>query len=283
VGGVLALNLERPLQQLTQAVHRLAVGQQLTPLQEQGPEEVRLLLQAVNTLTQRLNMLEQNRRQFLANLVHELGRPSGALQSASQALLSGADQDAGLRHELLVGMNEEVGRLRRLLDDLARLYDQVLGPLELDRRPIALSDWLIPLLATRWATAQEKGLQWQVVIPADLPTVNVDPDRLGQALGNVIHNAIQYTPAKGIVSIGAGVDNNQVWIRVSDTGPGIAPEEQAHIFTPSYRGRAARRFPQGMGLGLSIARDLIVAHGGRLELQSTPGQGSHFTLWLPLT
>jgi two-component system sensor histidine kinase BaeS len=283
VGGVLALNLERPLRQLTMAVHRLAVGQQLTPLPEQGPEEIRLLLHAFNTLAQRLNELEQNRRQFLANLVHELGRPLGALHSAIEALLRGADQDTELRQEFLAGMDEEVGRMRRLLDDLARLHDQMLGPLELDRQAIALSDWLTRMMTLRSAAAQEKGLHWQVAIPAGLPTVSIDPDRLGQALGNLVHNAIKYTPANGTVSISAGVDNSQVWIRVSDTGPGIAPEEQAHIFTPSYRGRAARPFSQGMGLGLSIARDLIVAHGGRLELTSTPGQGSHFTLWLPLT
>lgn len=283
VGGVLALNLERPLQQLTRAVHRVASGQSLTPLQEQGPDEVRLLLQAFNALTQRLNMLEQNRRQFLANLVHELGRPVGALHSAIQALLRGADQDTELRHELLRGMDEEVRLLRRLLDDLDRLYDQVLGLLELNRRPIALNDWLTRMLATRSAAAQEKGLHWQVAIPADLPTVNADPDRLGQALGNLIFNAIKYTPTKGTVSISAGVEHGQAWIRVSDTGPGISPEEQAHLFVPFYRGLSARRFPQGMGLGLSIARDLIVAHGGKIEVQSTPGQGSHFTLWLPLT
>jgi signal transduction histidine kinase len=282
VGGVLALNLERPLHQVTQAVHQLTSGETRTLLPEQGPDDIRLLLQAFNSLTQRLQLLEQNRRQFLANLVHELGRPLGALHSAIQALLKGADEKPDLRRELLVGMDEEVGRLRRLLDDLARLHDQVLGPLELNRQPVALGEWLTRTLATKWAAAREKRLRWEVNIPDDLPSLAIDDDRLAQALGNLVHNAIKYTPPTGAVSIGAGVENGQVWIRVSDTGPGITPEEQAHIFTPFYRGRSVRRFRQGMGLGLSIAHDLVAAHGGRIEVQSTPGQGSHFTIWLPL-
>jgi signal transduction histidine kinase len=101
-------------------------------------------------------------------------------------------------------------------------------------------------------------------------------------LSNLLSNAIKYTPAGGSVSIGAGVEDNAVWIQVGDTGPGIEPEEQALIFNAYYRGCASGRFPQGMGLGLTIARDLVVAHGGRLEVDSTPGQGSRFTIWLPL-
>jgi signal transduction histidine kinase len=241
-----------------------------------------LLLQAFNTLVERLRTLEQNRRQLLANLVHEIGRPLGALHSAVQALMGGADEDTSLRQELLAGMDEELGRLRHLLDDLARLHDQVLGTLELHRQPVALGDWLPRLLAPRGAAARDKGLHWEVVIPADLPTLEIDRDRLGQAVGNLVSNATKYTPPKGTVSISAGVENGQVWIRVSDTGPGIAPKEQVHIFTPFYRGRSARRFPQGMGVGLSIARNLAIAHGGRIEVKSAPGQGSDFTLWIPV-
>jgi signal transduction histidine kinase len=84
------------------------------------------------------------------------------------------------------------------------------------------------------------------------------------------------------VTFGAGVEGQEFWIRVGDTGPGISPEEQERIFAPFYRGQPERRFPQGMGLGLNIAYTLVAAHGGRLELDSTPGLGSRFTVWLPL-
>jgi two-component system sensor histidine kinase BaeS len=282
VGWVLALNVGRPLRQVTGAVYGIASGEQLTRLPERGPEEIRTLLRAVNTLVERLHGLEQARRQLLANLVHELGRPLGALRSATQALLGGADQDRGLSRELLVGMDEEVRRLQHLLDDLARLHDQVLGTLELDRRPTSLPDWLPHVLVHWREAAQAKELNWQVIIPAKLPIMEIDPDRLAQAVNNLLSNAIEYTPAGGAVSVEVGREHNALWIRVADTGPGIEAEEQTRIFTPFYRGSTAGRFPQGMGLGLSIARDLVVAHGGRLEVDSKPGQGSRFSIWLPL-
>jgi len=131
--------------------------------------------------------------------------------------------------------------------------------------------------------AREKRLRWQATIPADLPVLEVDPDRLGQAVGNLLSNAIKYTPAGGSVSVSAGVEDEAVWIRVSDTGSGVAPEEQDRIFDPFYRGDAAGRFAKGLGVGLTIARDMVTAHGGRLEIDSDVGLGSRFTIWLPLT
>ena len=282
VGWVLALNLAQPLKRVTLAVHQLSTGESQEPLAEDGPDEVRILIHSFNSFVERLQTLEQNRRQLLANLVHELGRPLGALHSAIQALVGGADRDEALRRELLVGMDAEITRLRRLLDDLAHLREQLTGTLELARRPVAMSEWLTSLLATRREAARQKGLQWQETIPPDLPTLAIDPDRLAQAVGNLISNATQYTPSSGTVSVEAGAEAVQMFIRVADTGPGIPAEELEHIFAPFYRGRTGRRFPPGMGLGLTIARDLVIAHGGRLEVESPPGQGSRFTVWLPL-
>jgi signal transduction histidine kinase len=101
-------------------------------------------------------------------------------------------------------------------------------------------------------------------------------------IGNLVDNAIKYTPPGHEVTISAGQEEDRAWVRVADTGPGIPPEEQALIFTPFYQGGHGRRIKQGMGLGLSIARDLAEAHNGQITLESTPGQGSQFTLWLPL-
>ena len=280
-GWVLAVELARPLRRATQAVAQMAEGHPLSTLPEQGPNEVRMLLRAFNTLTDQRRELERSRKRLLANLVHELGRPLGALLSATQALASGADQNPTLRAELLDGMQGQMQLMRRLLDDLTRLYDQTLGPLELDLKPVALIPWLAQELAPWREAAQLKGLRWQVDLPDDLPELTLDTDRIGQALGNVISNAVKYTPVGGQVTISAGMEKAEVWIRVQDTGVGIPPEEQARIFEPFYRGSSSRRFPQGMGLGLSIARDLLVAHGGRIEMESAPGGGSTFTLWLP--
>ncbi len=281
-GWILAVNLERPLQDVTAAVGELAQGGPLEPFPEQGPEEIRLLLRAVNMFVRRLQSLEDARRQLLANLVHELGRPLGAIHSAIQALESGASDDPALRDELLTGMSDEVRRLRRLLDDLAHLHDQILGGLELARQPTPLSSWLAGVLPTYRQAALSKGLRWQTDVPPDLPVVPVDPDRLGQALGNLLTNAIKYTGPDGEVSVTAGREDHEVWIDVGDTGPGIPAEEQEVIFTPFYRSKRLARFPQGMGLGLTIARDLTVAHGGRLQLRSRLGDGSHFIIRLPV-
>jgi signal transduction histidine kinase len=282
VGGALALNLASPIRRLDQAMRELIERGLPTPLAERGPEELRRLARAFNTLVDRLAALERAQRQLLSNLVHELGQQLGPLVSAQQALRAGADEDITLRRELLTGVDAGLGRMRRLLDDLARLYDRVTGDLELARRPVALGDWLPSLLAPWREAAQARGLGWETVLPADPPTLIIDPDRIGQALGNLLSNAIKYTPPGGSVTVAAGVSSRDAWVRICDTGPGIAAEDLESIFTPFYRGRFAQRFADGMGLGLTIARDLLVAHGGRLEIESVPGQGSSFTLHLPL-
>ena len=281
IGWFFALTLERPLRRATDAIRQMVGGRTLVALREQGPQEIRLLLRAFNTLTSQLQSLEKARQQLLANLVHELGRPLGALLSATQALAAGASGDPGLEKELLEGMETEVRRLQGLLDDLTHLYDQTLGPLELERRSLALHPWMVAVLGPWREAAHDKGLHWDVNLPADTPRLKMDPDRMAQALGNVVSNAINYTPPGGAVSVSAGAEGTQVWIRVHDTGPGIMPEEQEHIFIPFYRGSVGRRFPQGMGLGLSIARDVVTAHDGHIEVQSVPGRGSTFTIRLP--
>jgi two-component system sensor histidine kinase BaeS len=281
-GFVLALNLERPIQQANRAVSRIARGELSTPLAERGPRETRELLHSVNILMERLHGLERARRELLANLVHELGRPLGAVRAAIEAILRGAASEPSVQRELLEGVKDEIDHLKRLLDDLAGLRDQVLGTLELERQPTALSAWLSHTLAPWREEAQAEGLHWEAAIPSNLPTADIDSERLGQALGNLVSNAIKYTPQGGTVTVRAGLDAETFWVCVGDTGPGIPPEEQERIFEPLYRSQTGRRFPQGMGLGLTIARDLVTAHDGQLELESTPGQGSHFTIRIPL-
>jgi len=281
-GLVLAVTMKQPIDRLTRAIHQLSGGEQLDPLPENGPAEIRLLIKAFNGLVERLRSLTTARRQLLANLVHELSQPLGALAAANYALRHGAADEVSLRNELLRGVDIELHTLQRLVDDLARFYDEILGALELELKPTRLSDWLSTVLAPWRESAQRKGLAWQASWPDDLPTVQIDPDRLGQALGNLVGNAIKYTPAGGAVSVEVDLQDGAARIRVTDTGIGITLEEQARIFEPFYRGQAKTQFPQGMGLGLTIARDLIVAHGGRLELEAQPERGSCFTVRLPL-
>ena len=282
LGLLLAVNISSPIHQVTQAIYDLASGNRREKLEERGPDEFRLLLNAVNYLVERLHNLEHSRRQLLANLVHELGRPLGGLRMAIHAARHGAQKDPQFLDELLVGMDEESARLQKLLEDLAHLHDQVLGTLELDRQPLALSEWLPTVLLSSKEVALEKGLKWEESIPSDLPAISADPIRLGQVIGNLTNNAIKYTLEGGTVSVTAGTTEEEIWIGVRDTGPGIALEEQEKIFAPFYRGDQKHRIKQGMGLGLTIARDLIIAHEGRLEVETASGQGSRFTIWIPL-
>ncbi|MFZ0543954.1 MAG: HAMP domain-containing sensor histidine kinase [Candidatus Promineifilaceae bacterium] len=282
IGLVLALRLERPIHTLTSAVTDIAAGHPIEDVPVNGPDELRLLAQAVNTLSRRLKELEETRRQLLANVVHELGRPLGAVRSAIHVLRQDENQSPALRQELLSGIDAELERLQPLLDDLTRLHGQKLGPRELMLRPLSLSDWLPPLLKPWQAAAQEKGVVWQVDLTPDLPPLQADPDRLAQAVGNLLSNAIKYTPPDGKVSVESGRNGGDLWLRVSDTGPGISEEDLPHLFSPFFRGQQQSRFPRGLGLGLTIAEEIAEAHNGYVQVESDLGRGSQFTIHLPL-
>lgn len=283
LGSYLAYNINLPIQRVTRSIQTLADGNwQVHIHDERGPEEMRTLTQAVNTLVDRLNSLEKARRQLLANLVHELGRPLGAIRSAIKALMKGADKDPQLAADLLNGLDNETSRLQRLLDDLAGLHDQVLGRLELNRMEAKPNEWLAGQMSAWEAAAREKGLVWDANIQPRLPIILMDPDRMGQALGNLLSNAIKFTPTGGRVSTQVWVEDGKFILQVSDSGPDISVEEREKIFQPFYRGAHGRRIVQGMGLGLSIARDIALAHGGEITLENNPGSGNRFVMWVPV-
>ena len=295
MGVYLALRLNRAITRVTGALQDIAVGAPPPTLPETDVAEIDTLYRAVNTLVARLTALEDARRRMLANLVHELGRPLGSLQAAVQALRQGAVNAPPLRDELLAGMDDQLTRMQPLLDDLTELHGHVLGTLTLNRQPTPLRPWLMQTTSLWRLAAEQKGLRWRVDIPLDLPTAALDQDQMARALGNLISNAIKYTPQGGVIEVHAGFtrgrngdnapDETQAatwWVRVDDTGPGVPTAEQAAIFEPFRRGEMQRRFPQGMGLGLSIARDIVDAHEGTVTVASAPGDGSSFTVTVPL-
>jgi signal transduction histidine kinase len=281
LGLALALTIGAPLRQVTEAAFGLARGERSAPLPEQGPIELRRLSSAFNYLAERLRGLEDARRRLLANLIHEFGRPLGALRSAVQALQKGAVKDPELTSELLRGMDSEMVRLQALLGDLTQLYDQVLGTLELERKPVEPISWLMNILSPWQAAAREKDLHLEIDLPASLPNRSIDPLRLSQAVGNLLSNAVKFTPPGGVIKINASASSSNLLITVSDNGPGISPEDLENIFTPFFRGSQGKRFAEGMGLGLSIARESVRAHGGELTVASAPGKGSQFTISIP--
>jgi signal transduction histidine kinase len=279
---LLARDLERPIRQTTDAAYRLASGGNPQPLPEGGLEETRVLQRAFNTLVERLQTMESSRKRLLGNLVHELGRPLGALRSASHALLSGAGDDPQLRQELVQGMDDELVRLQGLLNELAHLHEQVLGSLDLEIQSVNISSWIESLLPPWLRLAEDKHLSWQTDIHESTPSeANFDPDRMAQVLENLFSNAIRYTPPGGHISLKVSAENDGWQIILQDDGPGIDEEEAERIFEPYQRGKASQRLPEGMGLGLTIARDLVQAHHGSLTFTSKPGKGSCFIVWLP--
>jgi len=281
LGSILGLNIGNPIRRVTEAIYGLVQGERKEILPEYGPEEIRDLSRSVNQLVERLDNLETARRHLLANLVHEIGRPLGAMRSGIQSILRGADQDPQLLVELTQGMDEETVRMQHVLDELSHLHDEVIGTLELKKEQLEMSDWLPNMLVPWRQAAQEKDLQWIEEFGEDIPSIEADPLRLAQVFGNLASNAVKYTPNGGTVWISAGAGEQQIWVRFKDTGPGVPILEQDSIFEPFYRGEQERKIKQGMGLGLSIARDILHAHGGEIELSSSQGNGSQFTVWLP--
>ncbi|MEJ2266980.1 MAG: HAMP domain-containing sensor histidine kinase, partial [Anaerolineales bacterium] len=200
VGWVLAVEMERPLGRLTRSVEKMRHEKNLPSLPAQGPQEIQQLSRAINDLAEHRRRLEHDRRKLLANLVHELGRPLGALYSATQACRYGAYEDVETRQTLLEGMEAELLGMRRLVDDLSLLRDKVVGDFKLHPRETALDQWLAQTSNLWREAAEEKGLAWETHIPTQLPRLNLDPERLNQALGNLINNAIE-TQSTGFVPI----------------------------------------------------------------------------------
>ena len=283
IGLGMAKTLGRDLRDLESALGQINEGPSIEPLPERGPQEIQALIRAYNDAVGRLHLAEESRRGLLANIVHELGRPLGALQAAVQALQRGGDDDPAFRTELLDGMAAQIERLQPMLDNLTQLHGQIPGSLEIDRCQTDLNLWLPQVIAPWKAAAQAKGLGWQSNIPSSLPAISIDPDRMAQAVGNLLSNAVKYSPTGGQVEIAVAARADMLAITVRDTGPGIEPQEIDQIFEPFYRSSRETRFPQGMGLGLSIAREIVNAHGGQINVQSQHGQGSLFEITVPFS
>jgi signal transduction histidine kinase len=186
--------------------------------------------------------------------------------------------------ESLTGIQSEVDRLTRLVGDLLLLAQAESGKMPLSRQPIALDTTVLEVFGQSQVLAKEK-IQLRL---GEIDQVQVcgDEDRLKQVFFNLIGNAIKYSPNNGLVSIGIGKFGNLARVTVSDTGPGIPSEDLPHIFDRFYRGEKSRlrsKDGKGFGLGLSIAYWIVRNHDGRIEVDSQVGQGTTFTVWLPLS
>lgn len=207
------------------------------------------------------------RRQLMADVAHELRTPLAILQGRIEGLLDGVyPRDETHLAELL----EETRHLSRLVEDLGTLAHAEAGALELRKEAVDLGD-----LVRDVAAALPRPIA--VEVPAELPTIEVDPVRIRQVLLNLLTNALRHTPAEGVVSVEAHAQPQRMLIRVRDTGSGIAPEDLPRLFERFQKGSDSR----GSGLGLPIARKLVRAHGGEIGVESVLGRGTEVTVSLP--
>lgn len=207
------------------------------------------------------------RRQLMADVAHELRTPLAILQGRIEGLLDGVyPRDETHLAELL----DETRHLSRLVEDLGTLSYAEAGALDLRKEPVDLGDLIRDVTA-----ALPRPIA--VNVPEDLPAIEVDPVRIRQVLLNLLANAMRHTPAEGAITVELQAQPQRMLIRVRDTGTGIAPEDLPRLFERFQKGRDSR----GSGLGLPIARKLVLAHGGEIEVESVVGKGTEVVFWLP--
>jgi two-component system, OmpR family, sensor histidine kinase BaeS len=278
---ILSESISRPLRKFTRTISESPLEGHAPLLPENGKDELSELSRAYNRLQERREELEGNRQQMMANLVHEIGRPLGSLRTAVHALLAGAVNDRLLSNELLNGMSERIDRMGRLLEDLALAYRR-LGPQEIHVKSIQLIEW-VNSLTPLWAeNALQKQLLWETILPEDQPTIQTDPDRLAQALSNLVSNAIKFTPAGGKITLAVHLELEKIHFLVSDNGIGILPQDQSRLFVPFFRSIQPSWKSPGLGLGLSITKSIVDSLGGQITFSSVPDQGSTFAITLPI-
>jgi two-component system, OmpR family, phosphate regulon sensor histidine kinase PhoR len=230
-----------------------------------------------------LRRLERVRRDFIANVSHEFKTPLTAIQGFAETLLAGAVDDPLNRGRFLGIILEHARRLARLTDDLLKLSKMDADRLELEVRPVGVSQLVESCLETSQHRAAEKNIRISVNIAENLPEIAGDRRLLAEVLQNLLDNATQYTPPGGQILVSAETDDGEVIFTVSDTGIGIPQADQPRIFERFYRVDAARsREVGGTGLGLAIAKHLVEVHGGRIWVESEVGQGSQFHFSVPL-
>jgi two-component system, OmpR family, phosphate regulon sensor histidine kinase PhoR len=248
------------------------------PLEQSLPGSILFLFQDLT----RLRRLETVRRDFVSNVSHELRTPLASLKALTETLQEGALEDPPAARQFLARMDTEIDTLTQMVQELLELSRIESGKVPLQLKPTP-PDQLIHLAIERMSLqADRAGLMIKETCPAGLPLVQVDFDRMEQVLGNLLHNAIKFTPPGGEIIVTARKENEWVVFSVADTGVGIAPADLERIFERFYKADRARS-GGGTGLGLSIARHLVEAHGGRIWAESRPGNGSTFYFSLPIS
>lgn len=280
---VLAFFLSRritaPVQSLVTAARNLGKGDFSQRAAVKSRDELGELATAFNSMAAELEKADKLRRDLVADVAHELRTPLSNIKGYLEGIQDGVVEADDATLKLIY---EEVQLLSRLVDDLHELALAESGGLSLDRQVCDIGDIVRDVAGAMGYQAAAKGLKLHLEMPEIAATAFVDGQRIGQVVRNLLGNAINFTPEGGEITISVGQTKDGVSVSVADSGPGIPPEDLPYIFERFYRVDKARsRATGGSGLGLTIAKRLIEAHGGQLTAESTPGKGSVFTIKLP--
>lgn len=280
VGWFVSGRLLRPIGRIADAVREIQANDLSQRIHLGGPDdELRRLADTFDEMLDRLDEAFEGQRQFIHEASHELRNPLAVIRTNLEVTLSDPDASTeDLRHTAEV-VQRSTERMTRLVDDLL-VYARK-GTLSLERDPVDVGLLVDDAADEFLATAESRGVSLVHHAPDGLWVVG-DRLSLRQALGNLLANAIRLAPSATTVRLRAGREGPWVWIAVEDQGPGIAPEDQEHVFDRFWRGDERQGREQGRsGLGLTIVRQIAEAHGGEVKLVSSPGHGSAFALWLP--
>lgn len=229
-----------------------------------------------------ITRMEQTRRDFVANVSHELKTPVSIIKGYTETLLEGALDDRDNARKFLGLIDSDAGRLSKLVDDLLKLSGIESGQLTLETTPCSIAELVDEALVRFKKMANDKQITLESSIPDNLPKALADGERIGEVLINLIDNAVKYTPENGKISLSASVEGDFIRTTVTDTGMGIPKDKLPRLFERFYRVDPGRsRKLGGTGLGLSIVKHIVLAHGGSVNVESRLGEGSSFSFTLP--
>jgi signal transduction histidine kinase len=292
LGLFLTRRLTRPLEALTVAAEQMKNGQYTERVEPpKSQDEIGRLAQTFNDMADtiegdmnELRRQDQVRRDLIANIAHDLATPLTAIQGFSEALADNVISDPEGRQETALRIGREVQRLKRLVADVRQMTQLEAGQSTMDLAPLDMQTLVDETLFVIQPECEAAGILLHNQIAASTPPVQADSDRVTQVLLNLLDNARRHTPKNGEIWVGATPKDNFLHISITDTGVGISQEDLAHIFERFYRADRSRTGAAGggSGLGLSIVRAIVNAHGGSIWAESTLGKGTRITFTLPL-
>jgi len=280
LGSMLFRQITSPLRAVSQAAEALAAGQLDRRVEAKTSDEIGRVAQSFNRMAESLAQADVQRRNMVADIAHELRTPLTVVQGSLEAMLDGVYD---LNPENIASIHQQTALVSRLVADLRDLALAEAGQLRLDWQTVDLEALVAQATDGLRGQALEKGVTLKVEAPPGLPRIRGDGQRLQQVLFNLLSNALRHTPRGGTITTAVDAKEDRVVVRVQDTGSGIPAEDLPHVFERFYRvDRSRARTTGGSGLGLTIARRIVQAHGGQIWAQSWLGAGSTFAFSLPL-